>query len=91
MTTSESLEITNAITTLSSLFGEKPQEFASSLCIFHEHRLAPLNEAIKLSMKFRTADIVERGEMLGIKIHKTDKGYESEDIVLSEDSTTFGS
>ena len=83
MTTDEALKITNAITTLADLFGESPQEFATSLCIFHEHRLEPVNKAIRKNKEFIDSDIVKRGELLGITITKTDQGYEST-IVLSE-------
>ena len=86
MTANQAIDIMNATRLLAETFGEEHQEFLSTLCIFWKERMAILNEAITIKNKFLNADIVERGDMLGIKIHRSDGGgYETEEIVLSED------
>ena len=84
MDANKAIDIMNATRLLAETFGEKHQEFLSTLCIFWEHRMPILNEAIVINNKFINADIVERGDMLGIKIHKTEEGYETDEIILSE-------
>ena len=86
MTANQAIDIMKATRLLAETFGEEYQEFLSTLCVFWEKRRATLNEAININNKFLAADIVERGDMLGIKIHRSDGGgYETEEIVLSED------
>lgn len=85
MDTQQALNIIDAIQTLAEACGEKPQEFLNTLCVFWGHRMPILNEAIQINNKFIKADIVERGKMMGIAIHKAEDGsYETEEIVLSE-------
>jgi hypothetical protein len=86
MTANQAIDIMNATRLLAETFGEDHQEFLSTLCIFWKERMAIINEAITIKNKFLNADIVERGDMLGIKIHRSDGGgYETEEIVLSKE------
>lgn len=86
MDVNKAISVVSAVKLLAETFGENPQEFGSTLCVFWEHRLPILNDAIKTNNQFVNSDIIKRGEMLGIKIHRSDGGgYETEEIVLSEE------
>ena len=77
MDTSKALEITKAMRTLADCFKEDHQEFLNSLILLHKARIEPLTEAINLENEFRDADIIKRGELLGLNVTKTENGYES--------------
>lgn len=84
MNTSEALDIVRAVKTLAYVFGEVPQEFAKSLCLFYDERLPILNEAIRLHDKFIESDIVVRGKLLGLTIEKSEINLNKQALIEKE-------
>ncbi|MCP4394504.1 MAG: hypothetical protein GY804_09605 [Alphaproteobacteria bacterium] len=79
------LDIKNALITLSGALGQDFQRTASNVCFMNKEKFAILKEASDLWNEFQDADIVKRGEMLGITINvRPEGGWETEPIVLSE-------
>ena len=83
MTTMRAIDITNAVKLLAELFNETPKDFALSFCMFWEHRIESLNEAIRLRIEFDESNKTKRAELLGLETHRTDGGGYGAEIVLS--------
>ncbi|MFH1528946.1 MAG: hypothetical protein ABIG69_20270 [Bacteroidota bacterium] len=82
-TTSQAIDITNAIKLLAELFNETQQNYELSLCTLWEHRVEPLNEEIRLRKESDESDIIKRAGLLGLETHRTDGGGYRTEIVLS--------
>jgi len=68
METMTALEIKKALILLEKELGLPVQKLGSLINLYSEESYAKLQEASKVWNKFDTADIHERGEMLGLSI-----------------------
>jgi len=71
MDVNQALEIKNALLVLSKTLDIKFSVIASNVCFMDKEKFNILKEASDKWSEFENADIVERGEMLGINLHLT--------------------
>jgi hypothetical protein len=79
----KAIEVKKAIFTLSDFLEIEPQELVSSICFLHKERFAKINSASEIWNKFDDADIMERAEMVGLKL---EKGLTNDNIKIDIES-----
>ena len=68
MDTQKALDVKKAIFLFAEIFDTTPDDIVGSISCFSDERFEILKDASLTWNKFESADIVERGKMLGIKI-----------------------